>query len=78
MNSLFEQGENVAFSANGDDKQNSNAKGQSSNKVQMPKFKGRTAGLGTRDQRLERELTMLGLFIVQIIPNPRSYPKMSG
>jgi len=35
-------------------------------------------GLGTRDQRLERGLTMLGLFIVQIIPNPRSHPKISG
>jgi hypothetical protein len=39
MNSLFEQGENVAFSSNGDDKRNPNAKGQMSNKVQNPKSK---------------------------------------
>jgi len=37
MNSLFEQGENVAFSANGDDKRNPNAKAQMTNKAQMPK-----------------------------------------
>jgi hypothetical protein len=29
MNSVFEQGENVAFSANGDDKRNPNAKSSS-------------------------------------------------
>jgi len=51
MNSLFEQGENVTSSTNGDDKRNPNAKGQSSNKVQMSKFKGHTAGLETRDWR---------------------------
>jgi hypothetical protein len=48
MNSLFQQGEIVACSPNGDDKRNPNAKGQSSNKVQMSKFKGHTAGLGAR------------------------------
>jgi len=48
MNSSFEQGENVAFSANGDDRRNPNAKGQSSNKVQMSKFEGHTTGLGAR------------------------------
>jgi hypothetical protein len=53
MNSLFEQGENVASSPNGDDKRNPNAKGQSSNKVQMSKFKGHTTGLGAGDWRLE-------------------------
>jgi len=49
MDSSFEQGENVAFPPNGDDRRNPNAKGQSSNKVQMSKFKGHTAGLGARD-----------------------------
>ena len=49
MNSLFGQGENGAFSANGDE-QSSNAKVQSSNKVQISKFKGNTAGLGSRGQ----------------------------
>jgi len=45
MNSSFEQGENDAFSANGDDKRNPNAKAQMANKAQMPKCQ-RGWGLG--------------------------------
>jgi hypothetical protein len=37
MNSLFEQGKNVTFSANGGNKRNPNTKAQMTNKAQMPK-----------------------------------------
>jgi len=42
MNSSFKQGENVAFSANGDDKRNPNARGQRTNKCQSPNDKSMT------------------------------------